>query len=94
MLAGRVDQQVPDSVVDEYAGPIVQQVPADEVKIASLGRFVERQCEIMATLRRAMVAEVLSVGVIRPAFTNCGCLQHRLDRGFITLAGEFKLCEA
>src|SRR4029079_13392636 len=50
MLANRMDQQVPRFAVLEERGRFVQQIPANEVPVAQLGGFFDRQRKIAATL--------------------------------------------
>ena len=58
MFASRVNQQIPVVIVDEHGCPIVQQIPAHEVKIPTIDWFVDGQREIVTALRGAIIAKI------------------------------------
>lgn len=60
MFAGGVYEQIPAVFLHENCRAIVQQVPADVVKILAIGRFVDRQCKVVTTLCRAVIAQILA----------------------------------
>ena len=59
MTTGGVNQQIPDAVIEEDAGVLMQEIPANEIEVFWLGRCLDRQSEILATLGRAVVAKAL-----------------------------------
>ena len=56
VLAGGVDQKVPVFTLDKNRGPVMQQVPTNEVKISTIDRFVDGEGKIVAALRGAVFA--------------------------------------
>lgn len=66
MFTRGVDEQVPGFFIDEHRRPIMQQIPANEVKIFPRNGFVDRQSEIVTTFRRAVIAQVFTLGEISP----------------------------
>jgi hypothetical protein len=57
MLARRVNQQVPRLVFGKDGGALVQQEPAEEIKIPRRRRLVDRQGKVPAALGRAVFAQ-------------------------------------
>lgn len=60
VLADRVNQQVPGFVFGKYAGPIVQQVPANELKVLPASGRIDRQSKVSAAFCGAKGAKNLA----------------------------------
>ena len=76
MLAGGVDQKVPVFTLNKNRCPVVQQIPADEVKISPIDRFIDCESEVMAALSCAIFAKICISRKITPsAFRHL--LNHR-----------------
>ena len=70
VLARRVNEQIPVFSLDEDRGPIVQQIPTNEIEITSRDRGVDVQGKVMAALCRAVFAQVGGLGKVLAA-TSC-----------------------
>ena len=70
VLARRVNEQIPVFSLDEDRGPIVQQIPTNEIEITSRDRGVDVQGKVMAALCRAVFAQVGGLGKVLAA-TPC-----------------------
>ena len=64
MSAFRVDQDVPVTFVNKNRSLLMEQVPANEVKVSAGMRNLNRQSEVAATLGCAIFAKNVPVGYL------------------------------
>jgi len=57
-----MNQEVPNPLVQEDAGMLMQKVPANEIEILRLGRGLNRQGEVATALGCAVVAQAFVLG--------------------------------
>ena len=95
MLARRVDKEIPNVVVHKHARSVVQQIPTHEVKVASLGRLIDREREIVTTFCGAMFTQIGRIGVVGTASLrgrrHRESYRHPGNRGFEVMWERFKL---
>jgi len=64
VFAGRMHQQVPVVAFDEHGRPVMQQVPSQEIKVATVDGLVNIQGEVVTALGRAVFAQIAPLGQI------------------------------
>lgn len=60
MLADRMDEQIPITIIDEDGGLVVQQIPSDVIEVLLRRRDIDRQGKITTTLGIAVIAQTLT----------------------------------
>ena len=58
VLARGMHKQIPVIVVDEDRCPVMQQIPTHKVEVSPIQRLIDGEGEIVATLRRAELAQI------------------------------------
>lgn len=62
VFARGMHEQVPNFVLDENGGAIVEEVPSHEVEVLMCGRFFDGECEVAAATRGAVIAKAFAGG--------------------------------
>ena len=60
MFTGRMNQQIPSLPFDKNGGAVMQQIPTHEIEVAFGPGCINCQRKVLATFRRAMVAQILA----------------------------------